>query len=115
MFDTSTCSQREMQTQLSSLSHEELLYAKPEERKSTKKRSTLPPLRGGKLQAHLYGQLEERGASNIIICATPPTILTPSDHLYAQLEEREVSDPHVEQITATLEDAQSQDVPLHPA
>ena len=99
-----------MQTQLSSLPPEELLYAKPEKRKSTKKCSTRPPLRGGKPQAHLYAQLEERGASNVR--ATPPTTpvsSTPSSHLYAQLEGRETSGVRVGQSTRSLEAAQSQD------
>ena len=83
--------ERDIQTQLSSLPPEELLYAKPEEKKATKKCSTLPPLRGGKPQAHLYAQLEERGASNVR--ATPPTIPVSStlqDSLYSQIEERKV-------------------------
>ena len=99
-----------MQTQLSSLPPEELLYAKPEKRKATKKCSTLPPLRGGKPQAHLYAQLEERGASNVR--ATPPTTpvsSTPSSHLYAQLEERETSGMRVGQSTTSLEAGQLQD------
>ena len=53
--------------------------------------STLPPLRGGKPQAHLYAQLEERGASNVR--ATPPTTPVSStlqDNLYSQIEERKV-------------------------
>ena len=101
------------------------MYAKPEERKSTKKHSTLLPLKGGKPQAHLYAQLEERGASNVR--ATPPTTpvsSTPSNHLlcqrvwpcetnhlYAQLEERETSGVHVGHTisTITLKGAQSQD------
>ena len=99
--------ERGMQTQLSSLPPEELLYTKPKERKATKKCSTLPPLRGGKPQAHLYAQL---GASNVR--ATPPTTpvsSTPSSHLYAQLEERETSGVCVGQSTTSLEAVQSQD------
>ena len=104
--------ERDMQTQLSSLPPEELLYTKPKERKSTKKCSTLPPLRGGRPQAHLYAQLEERGASNVR--ATPPTTpvsSTPLNHLYAQLEERETSGVRVGHTTSTttFKDAQSQD------
>ena len=99
--------ERGMQTQLSSLPPEELLYTKPKERKATKKCSTLPPLRGGKPQAHLYAQLEEMGASNVrAIPPTTPVSSTPSSHLYAQLEEREV---RVGQSTTSLKAAQSQD------
>ena len=101
-----------MQTQLSSLPPEELLYAKPEKRKATKKCSTLLPLKNGKPQAHLYAQLEERGASNV--CATPPTTpvsCTSSSRLYAQLEERETSGVRVGHTTSTttVKGAQSQD------
>ena len=103
--------ERDMQTQLSSLPPEELLYAKPEKRKAAKKCSTLPPLRGGKPQTHLYAQLEERGASNVR--ATPPTTpvsSTPSSRLYAQLEGRETSGVlvRVGQSTTSLKAAQSQ-------
>ena len=104
--------ERDMQTQLSSLPPEELLYTKPEKRKAIKKCSTLPPLRSGhgKPQAHLYAQLEERGTSNVR--ATPPTTpvsSSPSSHLYAQLEERETSGVLVGQSTTSLKAAQLQD------
>ena len=78
----------EMHAQPSPLPPEELLYAEPEERRATKKHSTLPPLRGGKPHTRLYSQVEERDMQ------TQLSSLPPEELLYAEPEERRATKKH---------------------
>ena len=109
-----------MHAQQSPLPPEELLYAKPEERTATKKRSTLPHAQPkGKPHTRLYSQVEERDMQTQLSSLPPEELLytkpeerkatkkcstlpplrggKPQAHLYAQLEERRASN-----VRATL-------------
>ena len=81
----------EMHAQPSSLPPEELLYTEPEERRVTKKRSTVPHAQPkGKQHAHLYSQVEERRAAKKRSTLSPLKCGKPHARLYSQVEERDM-------------------------